>query len=471
MPQPSRMMSRMGFATVAQFRDDRPRAQALSRAAGLTTRSIVSYIGLMKWRNQLLALFCLILFAVFGVFYFQHWVVQKPFGIILFMGEGLEPGRLAATRIYAGGADTPLSLDSMPHVALVRNFSNDFAAPDRAAAATAIATGIKVNNKSIGADSGGIPVANLFELARRAGRATGLVTDGNITNPTVAAFYAHTSGPTGQAEIARQMADSAEIDLVLGGGAREFLPEAKDGNRIDGRDLVLEIRRKGFDLVRSKAELEAIPDWRRPKIFGVFSPGELAFADQIEARREQPSLPDMVRRAIELLQYNRAGYLLVVDAGLMRKAAEQNDGEHTLAEMVEFDRAVAVARRYAGAKSTIIACGDVAIGGLNLNGFPFRKDRGIAILGLNSAGEPWFSWASGPNGGRSYGAAKLTAHQSPPDAAAAPPEIVQEPAAFYAPTALETVDDIVAFGTGPGSDSLQGSIDSTVIFRMIRDLL
>ncbi|HEX8490439.1 MAG TPA: alkaline phosphatase, partial [Chthoniobacterales bacterium] len=254
------------------------------------------------------------------------------------------------------------------------------------------------------------------------------------------------------------------------GGAREFLPEAKDGNRKDGRDLLLEIRRKGFDLVRTKAELEAIPDWRRPKLFGVFSSGELAFSDQIEARSEQPSLPDLVRRAIELLQYNRAGYLLVVDAGLMWKAAEQNDAEHTLAETVEFDRAVAVARRYAGATSTIIVCGDVAIGGLNLNGYPFRTDRGIAVLGLNSAGDPWFSWSSGPKGARSYGAAKLAANQSPPDAAS-PPEIIQEPAALYAPTALDTVDDVVAFGAGPGADALQGSIDNTAIFKLIRDLL
>jgi alkaline phosphatase len=422
----------------------------------------------MKWRNQLLALFCLILFAAFGVFYFQHWVVQKPFGIILFVGEGLAPGRLAATRVYAGGADAPLSLDSMPHVALVRNFSNDFAAPDRAAAATALATGVRVNNKSIGADSGGARVASLIELARRAGRATGLVTDGSITNPTSAAFYARTSAPSEQAEIARQLVDSAEIDLALGGGAREFLPEAKDGNRKDGRDLLLEIRRKGFDLVRSKAELEAIPDWRRPQLFGVFSSGELAFADQLEARSEQPSLPDMVRRAIELLQYNRAGYLLVVDAGLIRRAAEQNDGEHTLAEMVEFDRAVAIARRYAGAKSTVVVCGDVAVGGLNLNGYPFRKDRGIAILGLNSAGDPWLSWATGPNGGKTYGAAKLA---TPPEATASPPGIPQEPAAFYAPAALDTVDDVVAFGTGPGAEALRGSIDNTAIFQLIRDLL
>ena len=452
---------------MAQFRDDRSRAQELSRAGRLTIRTLDPYIALMKWRNQLLALFCLILFAAFGVFYFQHWVVQKPFGIILFIGEGLTPGRLAATRVYAGGADAPLSLDTMPHVALVRNYSYDFATPDRAASATAIATGVKTNNKSIGSDPNGAPLTNIMELARQAGRATGLVTDGRITSPTSAAFYAHTSEEAGQAEVARQLMEGAEIDLVLGGGAREFLPEAKDGNRKDGRDLLLEMRRKGFDLVRSKAELEAIPDWRRPRLLGVFSPDELAFADQIEARSETPSLPDMVRRAIELLQYNRAGYLLVVDAGLMRKAAEQNDGEHTLAEMVEFDRAVAIARRYAGRKSTIVVCGDVAVGGLNLNGHPFRQDRGIAILGLNSAGEPWLSWASGPSGGKSYGAAKLAG----PEATTSPAANLQEPAAFYAPGALNTVDDVVAFGSGPGAEILRGSIENTALFEMIRDLL
>ena len=58
-------------------------------------------------------------------------------------------------------------------------------------------------------------------------------------------------------------------------------------------------------------------------------------------------------------------------------------------------------------RSTIVVCGDAAIGGLSLNGFPFRKDSGIALLGLNSAGQPWITWATGPNGTRSYGAAKI----------------------------------------------------------------
>jgi len=80
----------------------------------------------VKWRNQALALFCLLAFAGLGVLYFQHWVIRKPFGIVLFIGEGLAPGRLATTRTYAGGAATRLSLDSMPHVALLKNYSKDF---------------------------------------------------------------------------------------------------------------------------------------------------------------------------------------------------------------------------------------------------------------------------------------------------------------------------------------------------------
>src|SRR5207244_9987889 len=83
----------------------------------------------MKWRNQLLALFCLLVFAGLGVLYFQHWVVQKPFGIILFIGEGLAPDRLAATRLYVGGADARLTVDSMNHAALLINYLKDFAVP------------------------------------------------------------------------------------------------------------------------------------------------------------------------------------------------------------------------------------------------------------------------------------------------------------------------------------------------------
>src|SRR5436309_2695850 len=444
--------------------------QAVSRGCGLTTRSTRAYIGLMKWRNQLLALFCLLVFAGLGVLYFQHWVIRKPFGIILFIGEGLASDRLASTRVYAGGAGTHLNLDSMPNMALLTNYSKDFAAPDSAAAATAIATGTRVPNGVVALNGDKKPMASIIELARDYGRATGLVTDASLTDPTSAAFYAHPVDPNDIEKIAAEFVDGGKIDVAMGGGAGEFLPATKGGERQDGRDLLLELRGNGFDIVRTRAELEAIPAWRRPKLFGAFNNADLAFANQVEERGQQPSLSDMVRRAIQLLQYNVGGYLLVIDAGLMRKAAQGNNGERTLMQTVELDRAVAVARRYAGQKSTIIICGDVAVGGMTLNGFPFRHDNGIALLGLNSAGQPWITWATGLHGTRSYGAANIPGKQ-PNEQDRKPQPEQPEPAAFYTKSALVTVEDVVGFGNGPGTDALAGVVESKKVFEILRDEL
>ena len=97
-------------------------------------------------------------------------------------------------------------------------------------------------------------------------------------------------------------------------GRRSFFPAQRAERDRTGAIFYSSLRRNGFDIVRTRAELEAIPAWRRPKLFGAFSNTELAFANQVEERSQQPSLSDMVRRAIELLQYNAGGYLLVVDA-------------------------------------------------------------------------------------------------------------------------------------------------------------
>src|SRR5438874_359772 len=216
--------------------------------AGLTIELMRSYIALVKWRNQLLALLCLAVFAGLGVLYFQHWVVQKPFGIILIIGEGLAPERIATTRVYIGGADAHLALDGMPHVALVKNASRDFAVSDQTAAASALATGVKVNNRDVSVDPNGKPLTTILELARGRGRATGLVTNGSLTNPTCAAFYSHLKNGNDVDEIARQLVDGKKIDIALGTSQAEFLPEAKQGQRPDNRDLLLDLRQNGFDI-------------------------------------------------------------------------------------------------------------------------------------------------------------------------------------------------------------------------------
>ena len=415
----------------------------------------------MRWRNQILALVCLAIFIGFGFLYFRHWVVQKPFGIILFIGEGLTPGRVAATRLYSGGATARLAIESLPRVSLLSNYSLDFAVPDEAAAATTLATGAKVNNRSLALGPNDKRLVSLIDLARENGRAIGIVTNGRLTNPTLAAFYA-----AGKGDIGQQLVEEKKFDIALGGGSAAFVPDSKGGRRTDGRDLLLEARRNGYEIVRTNAELENIPQWRRPRLLGIFSQEEMARANEVAAGSEQPALADMTRRAIQLLQWNTGGYLLIVDAALMGSAARANRGEETLAETVQLDRAIAVALNYMGKNSTLLVTGNFGIGGLSLNGFPFRRNSGVAVLGLDSSGEPALTWATGPNGAPARTALPA---QNADDAAppAEGPLQNQEPAAAFAPEARNTMDDVLAAGRGPGTELLTGFEDNTVIFKII----
>jgi alkaline phosphatase len=460
-------------------------------------------------------------------------VVQKPFGIILFVGEGLSADRLAALRMYAANAETPLTLDTLSYTALLRNYSTDSATPDSAAAATALATGVKVNNGAIGVDAEGNTLTNLLELARASGRTTGLVTDGRLTNASAAAFYAHTGAPDDVQELARTLVDTAKIDIVLGGGSLDFVPEYEGGTRSDGRDLLTEADDAGYDLVRTRTELEDVAWWRWPKVFGVFGPAELTYGGEIGPDTPQPSLSDMVRRAVELLQIHRGGYLLVVDAALMRRGAEQNDVEAMLRAMTEFDRAVSVALRFAGNKTTVFVCGDAAIGGFKISGSLLRGAGGAELLAKDSLGGARLTWATGPSGAPAEQAPSTApaaetapaatpdtpdqassastpptvlagpiappemqsdseSHEAPPvdetgAASTAPPPstvtaaasasptataaALHAPAAVYAPAALNTVEDVIAFGHGRGAEALHGVLENTALFEIIRDNL
>ena len=419
----------------------------------------------MKLRNQLLALCCLLVFAGFGFLYVTTWVVQKPFGIILFVSDGMVAQHLTAARLYEGGADGRLAIESMPNAALVRNSANDFSVPDDASATTALATGVKTNHRSLGVGPHGKPLATILELAHAAGRGAGLVTTGALTSPGAAAFYARTVDARDTAAIASQFLTTPIFDVVLGGGAADFLPQAKNGTRADGRDLLAQFQTAGVEIVRTKAALEEASSYRSSILLGVFSQGPMAFSHQIESGSEQPSLSDMVRRAIECLQTNRKGYVLVVDAPFVTTAAERNEGEHVITETLALDRAVATALRYAGEKSLIIAVGRHATGGMSLNGYPLRQDHGVALLGTNTSGQPSITWATGPNG------PPLPVAAPGPASPAKPPAPRNEPAAFQTPSALNTAEDVIAVSKGPGAEKVHGFLENTEIFGVLREAL
>ncbi|MDX2079662.1 MAG: alkaline phosphatase [Terrimicrobiaceae bacterium] len=404
-----------------------------------------------KLRNRLLALGCLIVFLALGAAFYVNWVVQKPFAIILFLTDNLTPSVLTPARMFEGGADHRLHMERMPHLALVTTHANDFAVPDTASAAATIATGRKINNRSLGVDAGGTPIPTLLELAQSRGRATGLVSNTSLTDATPAAFYAKLPDPLDYERIGLALTES-NVNVLLGGGSADLLPESKEGRRQDGRDLLLEMRNRGYDIVRNRSELANSPAWRAPKVLGVFSAGNLPFEGEMAAAGSLPSLADMVRQAILFLQYNAKGYFLVVDAGLGGKAAVQNEGERVLREMLALDRAVATALEYAGENALIIVAGKQSVSGLRLNGFPFRNDKGTGLLGVNVQGVPSITWSTGPGYGETGGS------EAPAPA---------EPAAVRTNAGIGVAEDSIVLSSGPGAETFTGFQDNTGIYRLI----
>src|SRR5690606_10715539 len=147
----------------------------------------------------------------------------------VFLSDGMVTSHLTAARLYEGGADHQLTLERFPHVALLRNPARDYAVPDDAAAGTAFATGQRGNHRHISVDSRGTNLQTIVDLARAQRRSVGLVTNGSVTAPAAAAFYAHSTDSRDTQDIARQLVAGATLDVMLGGGAADFLPQARGG--------------------------------------------------------------------------------------------------------------------------------------------------------------------------------------------------------------------------------------------------
>ena len=403
----------------------------------------------MRLRNNLLALAILLGFLGLGVLYVRFWVVQRPYGIIIFVSDGLVTRHLTAARLFGDGAGYRLEMERLlPNSALVRNDSLQFAVPDAASAASALATGQKSRHHTAGVDERGTPIASILELARREGRAVGLVTNGSLTAASPAAFYAHTANAEDGKALATALLAAPQFDVLLGGGSGDFLPEGKGGHRQDGKDLLAGLKAPRWEVIRARAELEGASPYREGTLLGLFAEGALDFSKKRELTVAQPSLADLVRRAIECLETNRHGYVLVVDEALVSQACVLNEGEHLMRETLELDHAVGTAVKYAGEKSLILAVGRTSIGGFALSGYPLRQDKGLALLGPTPEGNPYITWATGPKGGQP-----------------------NEPAARDAAGGVNTAEDVIALGAGLGAERVRGFLDNTDIFQILRDAL
>ncbi|ABI78047.1 alkaline phosphatase [Hyphomonas neptunium ATCC 15444] len=451
--------------------------------------------------------------------------IKPAKNVILFVGDGMGVSTITASRIYAGqsagvdGESFRLAMESLPWSALSKTYSHDYQVSDSAATATAMTAGLKTKSGFLGVSSAanfgncasaqGTEADTLFEIAQRAGLATGVISTARITHATPGATYAKVPHRNWEADadmrgassdtckdIARQLIEgpSSDFDVILGGGRAKFLPaETPDpeypdqtGERADGRNLMEEwaakdgTRKTVFD----RAGFAAIDFASDVKVFGLFEPSHMQYELDREADTAgEPSLEEMTRAAITRLSRNEDGFVLMVEGGRIDHAHHAGNAIRALEDTLAFDAAIAAALEMTNAEDTLIIVTADHSHSLTINGYP---QRGNPILGLVTAGASSEGGSLGADGlpytTLSYANGPGACRETDKDAEGKPeydckrydltgidtgaPDFRQQ---SLVPLYSETHggEDVAAFASGPGANLISGVIEQNEIFHVM----
>ncbi len=314
----------------------------------------------------------------------DHAQVKRPRRIILMIGDGMGVPAISAAA-YAKG--TPLSMLDMPTVSFMRTHEHEFVTTDSAASATAFATGHKTHFEGVSVKPGttheteGEPSNHLetvVKVAQQSGLRTGLVATSRIVHATPAAFASHRAHRSSYEEIALDMS-GANVDVLMGAGSKYF------NARKDERDLLGEMQKNGnYRVTQSPEELAK---WSSQ---GEFQRTVALFHEKdmppVSSGERAVSLAKMTEDAIALLDKdNPDGFFLMVEGSQIDWEEHAMNGPGTVAETLDFDQAIDVARAYAGQRddTLVIVTADHETGGLALMD-PYTLEGPMKKLGGES---------------------------------------------------------------------------------------
>lgn len=207
---------------------------------------------------------------------------------------------------------------------------------DSAAAASALYTGKKHRRGALCVDDRNVPTPSLFELAHQAGYAVGVVTTVPITDATPAATFAHVPHREEFPDIYRQLLAS-RYEVFLGAGANgdaHYLP-------MDFEKLA---REAGYHLARTAGELKRA---EKPPLLGVFGDVTLPWEfDRLSNPSDAPRLTDLVEKALQLLESDEDGFVLLVEGGAIDWAAHAGNLKREVHEVLGFEAAVKVVEKW-----------------------------------------------------------------------------------------------------------------------------
>lgn len=312
----------------------------------------------------------LIAFTTFATLFAVE--AQEVKNIIFLIGDGM--GLAAASMMQLENNYEPTIFDRADNIALQKTYSLDNRVTDSAASGTALATGFKTNNTMLGQLPDGTNPKSLMELAADNGKATGLVVTTYLQHATPGAFYAHVPSRHEYATISEQLLAS-DIDIAIGGGMAFF--KERYNNHKKATKAITE---SGFTLVES---LDA--DMSGERI--------LALLADKEIENRTGYLAKATAMAIEHLDNNDNGFVLMVEGSLIDGMGHGNDAKGQQGEMRDFMEAIEVAVAYARehTDTLVVVTADHETGGLAII-------SGNADFNLSEQGVE-YKWATGGHSG------------------------------------------------------------------------
>jgi alkaline phosphatase len=366
---------------------------------------------------------------------------QKAKNVILFLGDGMGISTLTAARILEGqlngktGEENYLSFERFPFTGLSKTYNTDQQTPDSAGTMTAMMTGVKTDAGIISIDESvtrgncqsgqGKELVTALELAELLGRSTGIVSTARITHATPAATYSKSANRNWESDadvpetekacddIARQLIEfednlkanypsirSDGIEVILGGGRRNFLPNdaiynqenpasnQAEGKRKDNRNLIEEWKTrypKGIYANDAKS-FSNINVQDSSHILGLFNPSHMRYhQDRKNDALGEPSLTQMTSLAIDKLAQNKNGYFLMVEAGRIDHGHHAGNAYNALHDTIELSNAVKAALLKVNLEETLIIVTADHSHVMTISGYPKRGNDILGkVIGTNS---------------------------------------------------------------------------------------
>lgn len=306
---------------------------------------------------------------------------KSPKNIIFLISDGMGLSHIQATNYYQHGADNtsiyqnfPVKLYQSTYAGKNDNIKtwtlgydsesnwNDFnyvksGYTDSAPAATSMASGFKAYDGAIGFDLLKVPVKSIAEKFKEMGRAAGAISSVEFAHATPAGFVAHNVSRNNYSTIAQEMIDS-DMDVIMGPGHpwyddNNVMKANPNYTYVGGEQYWNNLKNgyKNWTLIETKQQFIDLANGSTPsRLFGVPQvastlqqgrSGSGSAAPYVVALNQNvPTLLDMTKASINVLDNNEKGFFLMVEGGAIDWAAHSNQTGRMIEEQIDFNNTV-----------------------------------------------------------------------------------------------------------------------------------